>query len=233
MTRLSLLTVALFLPTLAGAQELDGAYVSIDALGYLSDSDALQLTYSGGAQVGFGPGLAVSADLTRYGFEILEGRFSSGTLHGFYKINPVSFVGAFYGFDEFTAKDNKDDGNGHFYGMEGETYVFGTTFEGFLGRSEGNLVDGMLMGISGEVLLDPLGIIADFSTFDDDDATVRRYALKGEWSTGLGPVLYAEYGRLRGDVSDEFYAVGIRIGIGPDRGTVFGPRSVVEILPGG
>jgi hypothetical protein len=225
MIRLPIFTLAACLPALAAAQGFDGAYISAETLGYSSDSDFGQITYSGGAQVSFGPGIAVSGDFTSYGFEALGGDATSGTLHGLYALNPITAVGAFYGFDSYANSDTS------FYGAEGQTSFAGATVEAFLGRAEGDIAEGAFYGLSGQLVFGMFGVSADFARLDDTIAT-DRLSLAGEWHMGLGPTIYAEWGSVSGAIDEDYLAFGVRIGIGPNGGTTFGPRSTFEIAPG-
>lgn len=225
MTRLPLLALITLMPAMAAAQGFDGAYISAETLGYSSDSNFGQTTYSGGAQVSFGPGIAISGDFTTYGFKATGGDATSFTAHGSYAINPITAVGLFYGGDSF-------DGDGTtFYGAEGQTSFAGATIEAFLGQAEGDVAEGAMYGLSGQFVFGAIGISADLARLDDAIAT-ERLSLAGEWHMGLGPMLYAEWGTVSGATNEDYIALGVRIGIGPNGGTTFGPRSVFEIAPG-
>jgi hypothetical protein len=225
MTRLSLLALATLLPASVAAQGFDGANISAETLGYSTNDDFGQITYSGGAQVSFGPGIAVSGDFTSYGFRALGGDATSGTLHGSYALNPITAIGAFYGFDSYDSDDTT------FYGAEGQTSFAGATVEAFLGRAEGDIATGAFYGLSGQLVFGMFGVSADYARLDDTIAT-DRLSLAGEWHMGLGPTLYAEWGTLSGAIDEDYLALGVRIGIGANGGTTFGPRSTFEIAPG-
>jgi hypothetical protein len=225
MIRLPLTFLLALMPCLAAAQSFDGAYVSAEALAYSSERDMGQLTYSGGAQVSFGPGILASADLTFYGFETLEGDASSATLHSAYWITPDTAVGAFLG------RDSSGGSDGAFYGIEGRTSFSVAAIEGFLGQSDGTMTDGLMYGLSGQFSFAGLEMTAGYAGIGGDDAT-DHLSLTGAWRLGPGPSLYAEFGTLSGAVDDDYIALGIRLGIGQNGGTTFGPRSVFEIAPG-
>jgi hypothetical protein len=239
--------ISALLPTFAAAQGFDGAYISIEKLSYPSDDNAGQMTYSGGAEFGFGPGFGVSADLTAYGFDFLDGNATSATVHAFYRVSQTTAIGAFYGYDSasltlddpFTGGSFDLDIDGTFYGAEGQASFAGATVEAFLGQSEGDFSQGSIYGLFGQFLFGSFGITADYVALDHEDFGIRdRYSFGGEWHSGVGPTLYAEWGKLGseslGNESDEeFYTIGVRIGIGSNGGTTFGPRSVIEIAPGG
>jgi hypothetical protein len=242
MTRLPLITVfGALLPTVAAAQSFDGAYISIETLNYPSFDDVGQMTYSGGAEFGFGSALGVSADLTAYGFDFLDGNATSATVHAFYRVSQTTAIGAFYGYDSLGytidnpfAGDSLDvDLEGTFYGVEGQANFGGATVEAFLGQSEGDVGEGSIYGVSGQFVFGSFGITADYAALDDDNFGVfDRYSVGGEWHLGVGPNLYAEWGKLGAESDEEFYTIGVRIGIGQNGGTTFGPRSLIEISPG-
>lgn len=225
MTRLPLTFLLTLIPGLAAAQAFDGAYVSAEALAYSSDRDIGPLTYSGGAQISFGPSILASADLTFYGFKALDGDASSTTLHSAYWITPDTALGAFLGRDSYGGAD------GTFYGIEGRTSLAVAAVEGFLGQSDGGVTDGLMYGLSGQFSFAGLEMTAGYAGIDGDDAT-DHLSLTGAWRLGPGPRLYAELGTLSGAVDDDYITLGIRLGIGQNGGTTFGPRSVFEIAPG-
>jgi hypothetical protein len=224
MTRLPLLALVTLMPAMAAAQGFDGAYISAETLGYSSDDGFGQITYSGGAQVSFGT-IAASADFTSYGFEALGGDATSGTLHASYALNPITAVGGYYGFDSYDGSDTT------FFGAEGQTSFAGATVEAFLGQAEGDIAEGTMYGLSGQFVFGMLGVSADYAAIDDAFST-DRLSVAGEWHMGLGPTLYAEWGTVSGFTDEDYLALGVRIGIGPNGGTTFGPRSTFEISPG-
>jgi hypothetical protein len=225
MKRLPLIALAALMPAMSAAQGFDGAYISAETLGYSSDDGFGQVTYSGGAQISFGPGIAVSGDITTYGFEALGGDATSLTLHTSYALNPITAIGAYYGADSYDGAETT------FYGAEGQTSFAGATVEAFLGQSVGDIADGAVYGVSGQFIFGPLGVSADYARIDDTIST-DRLSVAGEWHLGLGPTLYAEWGTVSGLVDEDYVALGVKIGIGANGGTTFGPRSTFEIAPG-
>lgn len=225
MTRLALIAlVAATTATQSFAQGFDGAYVSAETLGYSSDSDLGQVTYSAGAQVSFGA-IAASADFSTYGFKALGGDATALTFHGLYTLPTGAQVGGFYGFDSF------DGGETTYFGAEGQAFFAGVTVEAFLGQAEGDIADGGMFGLSGAYAIGPIGLQAGYAMIDDAAGT-DRMSLTGEWNLGLGPTVYAEWGRVGGAAEEDYLALGVRLGIGQNGGTSFGPRSVFEIMPG-
>jgi hypothetical protein len=225
MTRLPLIALAVCLPALATAQGFDGAYISVETLGLSSGNTSGEITYSGGAQFSFGSGFAFSGDLTSYGVDTLRGTATSATLHGSFAVNPSLTAGAFYGFDRYDGTEET------YYGVEGQTSFSGATVEAFLGQAEVDTAEATMYGLSGQFVFGTIGLTADYAALDDD-RSVNRFSLGGEWYVGLGPAFYAEWGKLGGDIDEDYLALGVRIGIGPTAGTTFGPRSVTEITAG-
>jgi hypothetical protein len=243
------------LPALAAAQGFEGAYISLERLSYSSDdfSGNGSTEYYGssiasvGGEFSFGSGLAVSADLTNYGGDI---RDDSATLHAFYRIGEVTAVGAFFGIDQFVNEDfDSDTGysswteHGNFYGVEGRARVAGTALDAFVGQTDTDDTQGVIYGISaeygiaGENILGSWGLTASYAAYDDSDFATDRLALGGLWHFDSGVTVYSELGqRTRpfgfydGSATVNFLSLGIRIGVGPNKGTTFGPRSVREIL---
>jgi hypothetical protein len=225
MTRLALIAlVAATTATAASSQGFDGAYISLETLGYSSDSDLGQVTYSGGAQVSFGA-IAASADFTTYGFEALGGDGTALTFHGLYTLPTGLQLGGFYGFDTY------DDLDTNYYGAEVQAFFAGATVEAFLGNADGDLASGTMFGLSGGYDIGPIGLEAGYAMIDDAAGT-NRLSLTGEWNLGLGPTVYAEWGTVSGASDEDYLALGVRLGIGQNGGTTFGPRSSFEIAPG-
>jgi hypothetical protein len=256
MTRLPLITVfGALLPTVAAAQSFEGAYISLERLSFSSEdfSDTGGTDFYGsssasiGGEYGFGAGFSVSADLTNYSGDV---RDSSATLHAVYRIGQESAIGAYYGFDWETYDDFSGDSfervavdvSGNFYGAEGRTRIGGTTIEAFISQAEGDLVEGLMYGVEGKYSLGSWGLSASYSAFDDDYSVVDvdRLSLGGQWNYNENVSVYTELGRINYGVnnsffgsynaSEDFVAVGIRIGLGQNKGTTFGPRSFREIF---
>ena len=255
MTRLPLITVfGALLPTVAAAQSFDGAYISLERFSYSSEFDGETDFYgssigSVGGEFGLGVGFGISADLTNYGGDINN---SSGTLHAFYRFGQETAIGAFYGFDALRIGGFDDFGfnalnrSGTFYGAEARTGFASGSIEGFVSESEGDVFEGTTYGIDGEYRFGRWGLTASYSALEDSDSVfdVDRIALGGVWNYNEGVSVWTELGRSTStstfddpfegsstfEVSEDFISVGIRIGIGPNNGTTFGPRSHREIL---
>lgn len=222
-------------PIGAAAQSFDGAFVSIETIGYPSNSNVGGVSYSGGAELSFGTSLGVSADLTIYNDEALYSNITSSTVHAFFRPNSFAAIGAFYGAE--TYKELNNTLNGTFYGVEGRTSLDGIRIEAFWGESEGEVSEGSMFGISGGYMFSSFGIAADYSVFDAGELSVDRLSITGEWALDRGPILYAGLGRLGGEFEDQretedFISLGVKIGMGPRAGTTFGPRSSAEVILG-
>ena len=250
--------LGVLIPCAVAAQSFDGAYVSLDRLSFSSYDDYEGVTEfygtsiaSIGGQFTFGSGVGLSADLTNYGGDI---RDSAVTLHAFYRINTATAIGAFYGYDTETYIDrvsNDDpyspddfvtvDLSGNYYGAEGRLGFGASAVEVFIGEAEGDLQEGAMYGISGGYRFGSWTVTADYSSFDGDYSVDKtsRFSVGGLWNYSESVELWTEIGRRDFtyaspyfddgyDFSQDFVAVGIRIGLGPNGGTTFGPRSFRE-----
>lgn len=211
----------------AAAQGFEGAEISAETLAYSDENDFGSTTYSGGLEFGVGGGIGIGADLSYYGFDALGLDARNATLHGIYAINPITDIGLFVSQDSFDGRDTES------YGIEGLASFGGTTVEGYLGQLDGDLADGTMIGVTGSISL--FGGFSANVGFDQAnlDDKVNRLSIGGEYQFGLGPVLYAEYGKVDDGSLDETYlSIGARLSIGPNQGTTFSSRSIFEIVPG-
>jgi hypothetical protein len=216
--------------TMAGqamAFGFEGAQISAETLAYSDESDFGSTTYSGGMEFAVFSGLGVGADLSYYGFDALGLDARNLTLHGIYGINPITDVGLFVSQDSYDGLDSQS------YGIEGLASFGGTVVEGYLGKLDGDLAEGNMIGINGSISL--FGGFSANIGFDQAslESTVNRISIGGEYQLGLGPVLYAEYGKVDdGELDETYLSFGARLSIGPNQGTTFSSRSVFEIVPG-
>jgi hypothetical protein len=211
----------------AAAFGFEGAQISAETLAYSDENDFGSTTYSGGLEFGVGGGIGVGADLSYYGFDALGLDAQNLTLHGLYNINPITDVGLFVSQDSYDGLDTQS------YGIEGLASFGGTTVEGYLGKLDGDLAEGSMIGVNGSISL--FGGFSANIGFDQAslDSKVNRMSIGGEYQLGMGPVLYAEYGKVDdGDLDETYLSFGARLTIGPNQGTTFSSRSVFEIVPG-
>ncbi len=212
-------------PTLTLAQGFVGAEISGSMLAYSSDTDMGETNYNGGLEFGIVPGISVAADFAYHGFRGLDGNSSTLTVHGLYDLSPTATVGLFYG------QDRRDGGDSDLYGIEGATTLSGISVDGYLGRYEGDLGEGTLLGVNGAfAFTDAISATASAGIVNADE-NWKRLSIGGEYQFGNGPTVFAEVGKFDGDVDGEnFISIGARIELG--QGTTFGPRGITEILPG-
>jgi hypothetical protein len=176
-------------------------------------------------EFGIVPGISVAADFAYHGFRGLDGNSSTLTVHGLYDLSPTATVGLFYG------QDRRDGGDSDLYGIEGATTLSGISVDGYLGRYEGDLGEGTLLGVNGAfAFTDAISATASAGIVNADE-NWKRLSIGGEYQFGNGPTVFAEVGKFDGDVDGEnFISIGARIELG--QGTTFGPRGITEILPG-
>ncbi len=229
MTRLFWITTTMALGVAGGAQALgfEGAQISAETLAYGDESDFGSTSYSGGLQFGIAGGIGIGADLSYYGFDTLGLDGRNATVHGIYTLNPVTTAGLFIG------QDSLDGVTADIYGIEGQASFGGTTVEAYLGQIDGDLNSGTMLGVNANLSLGQSFALTGSLGSVDADEQINRLALGAEYQLGLGPTLYAEVGQISGGDSDENYVMlGARLAIGPNGGTIFGSRSVFDIVPG-
>jgi len=175
------------------------------------------------------------------------------TVHALYRVTPTAAIGAFYGYeaeswDDYIFTDYGGERisgtwEGTFYGAEGKAALGNLSGEAFAGKSEGDLFAGSLYGISGKYARGSFAFTAAYDVVDSDApynrARSNRFAIGGEWNSGSGTMLFAEIGQINDYFTEDgedfsaassFISVGIRVGLGPNKGTTFGPRSSWDVL---
>lgn len=224
-TRIALIAAVSAAPTFALAQGFTGAELSAGMMAWSDDTDLGASSYSGGLEFGVISGIGVAADISRHNWRGEEGNSTSYTLHGLYALTNDATVGVFVG------QDRRDLGNTDVYGIEGATSISGIEIEGYLGRFDGVLGDGTILGLDGAfAFTDAISATASAGIVNADDS-MTSLSLGGEYRFGSGPTVFAEIGRadITGE-SENFVTIGGRIELG--QGTTFGARGLTDILPG-
>lgn len=219
-------SAAVLAPHLAAAQGFSGAELSAGMLAYTEDTNLGASSYAGSLEFGLFAGIGVGADIARHTWRGEEGNSTSYTLHGMYEVTPDATAGLFVG------QDRRDLGETDVYGIEGATSISGIGIEGFVGRYDGDLGTGTMLGLNGAfAFTDALSATAAAGVVNGEGATMNTVSLGGEYSFGSGPIVYAEVGQQDlGDDPATFISLGARIELG--QGTTFGGRGLTDLLPG-
>jgi hypothetical protein len=229
MTRHILIAGALLsgLAQTALAQGFEGAQITLETLAYSNDGSFGATSYEGGLQFGLWRNFGIEGDLAYYGNDAfgLDGRNATG--HLIYGINPISNAGLFF------AQDSSDGTTASLYGLEGMAAFGGTQIEGYLGKVDGDLADGTIFGADGFVTLGrAVSLTASYDQVELD-GSYNRFGLGAQYQLAVGPLLYAEAGKISGNATDDnFLSLGVTLAIGPNQGTTFQPRSVFNVLQG-
>ncbi len=210
------------------AQGFVGAELGIDVFAFSDNTDLGYTTYNGSLEFGITRNFGVAIDLSRYGLNSFDENVDNVTLHGIYHPSATMSVGAFAGRDYFTG------GSIDSLGIEGGAEVLGADLEGFLGRVDNGTDTGTIYGISGAY---PFGgnfaATGEVKAADIGGDTLTRAALGAQYRFERGPKLYAEIGTIDvGSSNEPFFSLGATVALGSQRGTTFGSRSLLDIVPG-
>ena len=212
--------------TSALAQGFSGAEISAEIGARTDDFDLGSTLYAGGAEFGFTPNIGIAAGFSNYGLRGLDGSGSGYSLHGLYRMGNGIALGLFLGRD--TLQDTDYD----FAGVEAATNLSGLSVEGYFGQYQGG-GEGSFLGVEAAYLLQRgIEISGSFDTVAGDTERTRL-ALGGAYRFGNGPQVFAELGTMD-DAGDggTFLTLGAKIGLGPNGGTTFGQRGLLQSLGG-
>lgn len=230
MIRTSILSAVLCAATATPlfAQEFSGGTLGIETALYADDLTVGTTTYFGSAEIALPYGISLGANGSYYGLSALDSDARNLTLHGFYDLGGID-VGAFY------AIDDNDAGTNSVYGIEGAADLGGAIVSGYLGRIDGDTSDGTLAAIRGGYdLTREISANAELGLADLDAGRATRLSVGGSYALTEGLDLYGDLGRILSEDTVEnttFISLGARIVLGPDRGTTFGTRSVLDLIP--
>lgn len=224
-TQTALFAALVAAPVVAFGQGFEGAELSAGMMAWTEDTNLGAASYSGGLEFGVISGIGIALDISRHNWRGEDGNSTTYTLHGLYDVSPAATAGL------FVAQDRRDLGNTDIYGLEGATTVSGISVEGYLGRIDGDLGTGTLLGVNGGFAFsDALSATASAGVVNLAES-YTSLSLGGEYRFGSGPTVFAEIGRsdLGGDPATSV-TLGARIDLGA--GTTFGARGITDILPG-
>ncbi|PTE22149.1 hypothetical protein FAZ78_09225 [Cereibacter changlensis] len=216
----------------AHAVELTGAEVGASHSFFVDDTSVSKTTLQGSAELGFGPMFGVQGDLGINWLNESDETATSATLHGLYHVNDQTSLGLFYGSDKLDGEHR--DYYGFEVGQKGPSF----DVEAYVGRGEDSGLTGTMMGVEGRFAVSgAFGLGGKLQNADfDDDASMTRVGLTGDYTMPNGMGLTAELGRLNSDglgVGDETYVgIGAKMSFGPNQGVTFGKRGLLDVLPG-
>jgi hypothetical protein len=206
------------------AQGFEGAEISAEIRAQTDDFDLGSTVYSGGLQFGITPNIAVAAGFSHYGFRALDANGSGYDLHALYRLGSSgTTLGLFLGNDSIEGTDTR------VAGVEAARRFAGIDLQGYLGAWDSDTGGGTLFGAQAE--FDFARAFTLSGSFDSvaGATDTSRLAIGAAYRIGNGPQVFAELGRLNADTDDgAFITLGARIGLGPQGGTTFGQRGLLE-----
>ncbi len=214
------------------AQQVTGGSLMLSHSAFVDSSDLSKTSLQGSVELGFSRQLGLQADLGLSRLNLADENATNAVLHGIYHLSETTSVGLFLGMDRLAGSSET------FVGLEMGTAAGATGFEGYIGAAESNGVSGTIIGLSTRYGINEqvgVGLSLDHLSVDVLDAT--RYSLNADYAVTDNIVLFGEVGALRGEVmgltgSEGYVKLGGEVKFGAKRGTTFGQRSILNILPG-
>ncbi|WP_376871628.1 hypothetical protein [Albirhodobacter sp. R86504] len=217
------------------AQAAVAGEVTGGALGYsysaFSDDSAGNVdknALAGSVEYGFDRQFAVQGDLSFMKFGATDFDGKAFTLHGIYHLDDFTSFGAF-----ITREDVESLGQTS-YGLEVGHEMGLMEVEGYIAHGEADDIDGNLFGISALYnATESFSFGLGYDNLDVDSVDASRVALVSEYAFDR-VVISGELGQA--DIEDlgseSYFELGARMTFGANRGTTFGKRGFLEILPG-
>lgn len=223
---------AVFLAPAAIAQQVTGGSLTLSHSAFTDNSDVAKTSLLGSVELGFSRDFGLQADL---GLARLNGANENATLvtlHGVYHLSETTSAGLFLGIDRIGGESQT------FIGLEMGTASGPTGFEAYIGAADGGDETGTMIGLSTRYGISDqfgVGLSLDHLSVDTLDAT--RYSLNADFSATENVTLFGEVGALRGEIegasgTEPYVKLGGKITFGAKRGTTFGQRSLLNVLPG-
>ncbi len=222
---------ALCVTSAANAFEFVGGTIALDYSG-LTDSDLNDInktTLSGNVQVGFAREFSVQAGLSHSRMGLTNLDSTSIDVHGIFHLSENSSIGLFLGRDHF-------EGEGaNFVGFEAGHKMGAFGGEVYVARAKEDDISGNFLGIRGAYDVWEYGSIgARYDRVDVEGLDVSRLSLVGEFAPTPGFSVNAEIGSADFDFAGKemFFGIGMEFSFGPNSGTTFRKRSMLDVLPG-
>ena len=236
-TRLASAMLLVVAGTPALAQGFTGAEVNLEYQTFTEDEiDSDAMTFSAGVEFGFTRSISVAADLSVYnsGDDVDSDDPTSVTLHGMYHLNDAATVGAFYG------RDMVGDLELDYYGLEAGYETARFEIGGYFATGEEDGEDYALLGMDAAYYFGAFAVTGAISSAGTDEIAAATVELGGRYAFNETFDLYAEVGSIGVDYSGDaevdadasYIGLGLTMTVGADRGTTFGPRSLVTSLTG-
>lgn len=223
----------------AQAVEVTGGYLN---LGYstFTDTDLGDAyTLNGSGELAFNRAFSTQLDLGVQRFQDLGETSTNWTLHGNWHTQGNASFGAFYGQEDI------DEADYEFYGLEAGFDAGPAEIEAYIGRQElSNFsgADGNMFGISASTDLSntwelngSLDLLRDVDGFLD----LNLFSIGATYAATDTAEVYGNIGvahistdLFSGSENEAYVSFGVRVNFGNERGTTFGRRGVLALLPG-
>lgn len=216
----------------AMAQQVTGGSITLSHSAFTEDSDVSKTSLTGSVEVGFSRDFSVQFDLGGSRLNFADETVTTGVLHGIYHLNANTSAGVFVGLDRAAGESL------NFVGFEFGHMAGRTGFEAYVGRGEEQGVSGTLIGLSTRyAATEQLGVGVSLDQMDVGPLNATRYSLNGDYAVTSNVKVFGEIGAARAEVlglsdSEGYVKIGGKFTFGAKRGTTFGQRSVLNILPG-
>ncbi len=214
------------------AQQVTGGSLTLSHSAFTDDGDFAKTSLGGSVELGFSREFGLQADVGLNRLNAADETATNLVLHGIYHLSEDTSAGLFLGLDHIDGESQS------FVGLEFGHQSGRTGFEGYLGRAEDSGVSGTMLGLSTRyAVTEGAGIGLSVDRGEVEDVRLTRYSLNGDIAVAPNMTIFGEVGTLHGSVpgasdSEGYVKLGGKITFGAKRGTTFGQRSLLNVLPG-
>lgn len=214
------------------AGEISGGSIGLSYSSFTEDSDFSRIGVEGSIEYAFNRDFSVQGDLAFQNFGESDLDSTTFGAHGIYHVNDDTSLGAFF------MREDVDDGDGNFYGIEGGYETGQVEFEGYAGNFDGDGDNATILGISGRYeFSNALGLTGSFDQIDGDGVELSRYGVKLDRDVSPTLNLFVEVGSADVEAgglsgSETFVGLGGKIVFGAERGATFEQRGLTRLIPG-
>lgn len=223
----------------AQAVEVTGGYLNLGYSTFTDTDFGDAYTLNGSGELAFTRAFSTQLDLGVQRFQDLGETSTNWTLHGNWHTQGNASFGAYYGQEDI------DEADYEFYGLEAGFDAGPAKIEGYIGRHDlTNLsdADGAMFGISASTdLSNTWELNGGLDVLRDVDGVLdlNLFSIGASYAASDMAEVYGNIGvahissDLISDSENEAYvSFGVRVNFGNERGTTFGRRGVLALLPG-
>ena len=228
-SKIAVMAGALFAAAPTFAQELRGGSLTFGHSAFVRDTSVSKTSLDGQVEVGFGRSIGLQLDLGISHLNSIGEGSTNATLHGIYHVSDQTSLGLFVGADRLSGQSLD------FVGFEVGQEAAKFDIETYIAYGEDSGIDGTIAGFSGRYSVsDSFGIGGSVERGDIGGVGLTRFGLKGDYAATPNIALVAEVGAFDapGTSTEAFVGLGGKFTFGNERGTTFGKRGVVNLIPG-